>query len=86
MAEPDVLNSTAQSRLKSFVERVERVDEDLDAMKNDRKEIIAELKGEGFDPKIFAKILRLRKIDRAKRQEEAALIDVYMVAIGEEPA
>jgi uncharacterized protein (UPF0335 family) len=81
-ANPDVLTATAQGRLKSFVERIERLEEDKTAIMGDLKEVFAEAKGEGFDVKILRKVVRLRKQDKAKRQEEEALIDLYLSAIG----
>ena len=78
----DTLNSTAQGRLKSLVERIERLEEDKAVIAGDLKEVYAEAKGEGFDVKILRKVVRLRKTDRAKRQEEEALIDLYLSAIG----
>jgi len=79
------MNETPVSanRLKDFIVRIENIEEDLDALKVDRKEIYAELKGEGFDGKVVRKIVRLRKQDRAKRQEEQAILDLYLTAIGE---
>jgi uncharacterized protein (UPF0335 family) len=47
------------------------------------KEIFAEAKGAGFDTKILRKVIRIRKQDRAKRQEEEAILDLYLAAIGE---
>jgi uncharacterized protein (UPF0335 family) len=79
----DVLNATAQTRLKTIIERAERLEEDKAAVANDLKEVFAEAKGEGFDVKILRKIIRLRKQDKAKRQEEEALLDLYLSAIGE---
>jgi len=78
----DVLNGAAQTRLRTIIERVERLEEDKAAVMNDMKEVFAEAKGEGFDVKILRKIVRLRKQDRAKRLEEEALIDLYLSAIG----
>jgi uncharacterized protein (UPF0335 family) len=78
----EVLNSTAQTRLKTIIERIERLEEDKAAVANDIKEVFAEAKGEGFDVKILRKVVRLRKQDKAKRQEEEALIDLYLAAIG----
>ena len=78
----EVLNSTAQTRLKTIIERVERLEEDKAAVANDIKEVFLEAKGEGFDVKILRKVVRLRKQDKAKRQEEEALIDLYLSAIG----
>jgi uncharacterized protein (UPF0335 family) len=78
----DVLNSAAQGRLKTLVERIERLEEDRAAVSGDLKEVYLEAKGEGFDAKILRKVVRLRKQDKAKRQEEEALVDLYMSAIG----
>jgi uncharacterized protein (UPF0335 family) len=78
----DVLNSTAQGQLKSIIERIERLEEDKAAVQNDLKEVYAEAKGNGFDTKILRKVVRLRKQDKAKRQEEDALVDLYLSAIG----
>jgi uncharacterized protein (UPF0335 family) len=78
----DTLGATAQGKLKSIVERIERLEEDKAAVANDLKEVYAEAKGEGFDVKILRKVVRLRKADAAKRQEEEALIDLYISAIG----
>lgn len=79
----DVLNSTAQTQLKTILERIERLEEDKAAVMADLKEVYAEAKGNGFDVKIIRKVVRIRKMDRAKRQEEDALIDLYLSAIGE---
>lgn len=78
----DTLSSTAQGKLKSLVERIERLEEDKAAVAGDLKEVYAEAKGEGFDTKILRKVVRLRKADVAKRQEEEALIELYITAIG----
>ena len=78
----DTLGATAQGKLKSLVERIERLEEDRAAVANDLKEVYAEAKGEGFDTKIIRKVIRLRKADTAKRQEEEALIELYITAIG----
>jgi uncharacterized protein (UPF0335 family) len=78
----DVLNTAAQTRLKTIVERIERLEEDKAAVAADLKEVFAEAKGEGFDVKILRKVIRLRKQDKAKRQEEEALLDLYLSAIG----
>ena len=82
IASTDVLNTSAQGRLKSFIERVERLEEDKAAVSNDIKEVFLEAKGEGFDVKTLRKVIRLKKQDKAKRQEEEALLDLYIEAIG----
>jgi uncharacterized protein (UPF0335 family) len=78
----ETLNSTAQGKLKSLIERIERLEEDKASVAGDLKEVYAEAKGEGFDSKIIRKVVRLRKQDQAKRQEEEALVDLYISAIG----
>ena len=82
-ASPDVLTATAQGRLRSLIERLERLEEDKAAVMADLKEVFAEAKGNGFDVKIINKVVRIRKQDRAKRQEEEAILDLYLSAIGE---
>ena len=79
---PDVLNSAAQGRLRTIIERIERLEEDKAAVMADMKEVFAEAKGEGFDTKILRKVVRMRKQDKAKLSEEEALIDLYLSAIG----
>ena len=78
----DTLGATAQGKLKSLIERIERLEEDKAAVASDLKEVYAEAKGEGFDTKIIRKVVRLRKADAAKRSEEEALIELYITAIG----
>ncbi|HEX3915848.1 MAG TPA: DUF2312 domain-containing protein [Caulobacteraceae bacterium] len=78
----DTLGSTAQGKLKSLIERIERLEEDKAAVMTDLKEVYSEAKGEGFDVKIIRKVIRLRKADAAKREEEDALVELYISAIG----
>ena len=82
-ASPDVLTSAAQGRLRTVIERLERLEEDKQAVMTDMKEVFAEAKGEGYDVKILRKVIRIRKQDKAKRQEEDAILDLYMAALGE---
>lgn len=77
------LNPAAQSQLKSVIERMERLQEDKDAVTNDMKEVLAEAKGNGFDTKIVRKVLKIRAMDKVKRQEEEALTDLYLAALEE---
>ncbi len=78
----EVLNGTAQTQLKTIIERIERLEEDKAAIMADQKEVYAEAKGNGFDVKVIRKVVRLRKQDRAKRLEEEAILDLYLSAIG----
>lgn len=82
-ANPDVLTASAQGRLRTIVERIERLEEDKAAIMGDIKEVFAEAKGEGYDVKTLRKVVRIRKQDKAKRQEEEAILDLYLSAIGE---
>ena len=82
-AHTDILNSTAQGQLKSIIERVERLEQEKAEISEQIKEVKAEAKGNGFDVKIISKVIRIRKQDRAKRQEEEAILDLYLSAIGE---
>ena len=81
-ASPDVLNDNAQGRLRGIIERLERLDEDRAAVMADMKEVFAEAKGEGYDVKTLRKVLRISKMDKAKRQEEEAILDLYLSALG----
>lgn len=71
----------AADRLKSFVERIERLEEERGALGADVREVYSEAKGGGFDTKIIRQIIRLRKLDRAQRQEQEALLDLYKRAL-----
>lgn len=68
--------------LKSLVERYERVQTEIDDLKDDQKEIKAEAKAKGYDMKAFAEMIKLRKLDAAERQEREALRDLYGHALG----
>ena len=76
-------SSVAADRLRSFIERVERLEEDKAAIMNDIKEVFAEAKGEGYDVKTLRQVIRLRKMDRADRQEMEAMLELYLSALGE---
>lgn len=78
----DVFGGNAQGKLKGFIERIERLDEDRKGVVLDIREVYSEAKADGFDPKILRKVVRLRSQDKAKRDEEAALVDLYIDAIG----
>ena len=68
--------------LKAFIERIEKLEEEKRGVADDIKEVYGEAKGNGFDPKIMRKIVSLRRQDKAKREEEAELLDLYMTALG----
>jgi uncharacterized protein (UPF0335 family) len=70
------------NRLKSFIERVERLEEEKKALGEDIRDVYSEAKATGFEPKIMRKIVSLRKTNLEKRREEQELLDLYMSAIG----
>lgn len=82
-ASPDVLTATAQGRLRSIVERLERLEEDKQAVMADMKEVFAEAKGEGYDVPVLRMVLKRRKADKAKLAETEAILDLYLSALGE---
>jgi uncharacterized protein (UPF0335 family) len=77
--------SFAQGQLRSLVERIERLEEEKKTIAGDIKEVYAEAKGNGFDTKILRKVVALRKKDQAELQEEEAMLDVYLAALGMAP-
>ncbi|HEY5338560.1 MAG TPA: DUF2312 domain-containing protein [Rhizomicrobium sp.] len=72
----------AKEHLKSFIERIERLEEEKAALAADIREVYSEAKGTGFDAKIMRKVVRLRKLDTADRQEQDAILDLYLSALG----
>ncbi len=75
-------SSVAADQLKSFIERIERLEEEKAGIASDIKDVYAEAKGTGFDTKALRKIIGLRKKDHAERQEEEAILELYMQALG----
>lgn len=77
-------NTLDGGHLKSFIERIERLEEEKKAIADDIKDIYAEAKGTGYDVKIMRKIVSIRKQDAAKRREEEEILDLYLSALGQE--
>lgn len=69
--------------LRQLIDRIERLTEEQKALAADIKDVYAQAKGQGFDTKIVRKIVALRKKDRAEREEEQQILDLYLAAIGE---
>ena len=82
MADTVSSDSVAQDQLRAFIERIERMEEEKRAIADDIKEIYAEAKGNGFDTKVLRQVVRVRKMDRAERMEQEALLDLYLAALG----
>ena len=82
MAADVAATGVAAEELKQFVERIERLEEEKAGIAGDIKDVFAEMKGRGFDTKAVRSILRIRKKDHAERQEEEAMLELYMQALG----
>ena len=72
----------AKEHLKSFIERIERLEEEKKALADDIREVYSEAKGTGFDTKVMRQVIRLRKMESADRQEQEAMLDLYLGALG----
>lgn len=75
----------AAGQLRSFVERIERLEEEKKGISEDIRDVFAEAKGNGFDTKIMRQVIRLRKQEPNERQEAEAILDLYMHALGMVP-
>lgn len=77
-----VNGGVAGEQLRAFVERIERLEEEKQALADDVKDVYAEAKGNGFDTKVLREIIRLRKKEPNERAEHEAVLDLYMQALG----
>lgn len=75
-------NNVAADELRQFIERVERLEEELKVLKDDVKDVFGEAKGRGYDVKAMKTIIRLRKKDANERLEEESILETYMAALG----
>ena len=69
-------------QLRSFMERIERLEEEKGKIAGFIRDVYAEAKSEGFDPKIMRTLVRLRKMDKSEFSEQQELLDIYMHALG----
>jgi uncharacterized protein (UPF0335 family) len=76
-----VKGNVAAKELRQFVERVERLEEEKKAISDDIRDVFAEMKGRGYEVKAVRQILKIRKQDQAERQEQEAILEVYMQAL-----
>ncbi|MET0258492.1 MAG: DUF2312 domain-containing protein [Methylobacterium sp.] len=81
MADTTDTVGVAGERIRSIIERIERVEEEIKDLMEAKKEIFAEAKGEGLDVKILKEILKLRKQDKDERDEHETLLEVYLRAM-----
>jgi uncharacterized protein (UPF0335 family) len=75
------IQGTSADRLRSIVERIERLEEEKTALGADVRDVYSEAKGAGFDTKVLRQIIRLRKMDQADRREQEEILDVYKRAL-----
>lgn len=75
-------NHVAADQLRQFIERVERLAEEAKGIADDTKDVYAEAKSNGYDTKTMRAIVRLRKMEKAARDEQDALLDTYKAALG----
>jgi len=78
----ETLGGNAQAELRSFVERIENLNEEIGALQEDRSEVFKEAKSTGFDTKVLRGIIRERKLDAADRQHLRSLTETYLHALG----
>lgn len=71
----------AAAQLRAIVERIERINAEIDDMNTDKRDVYAEAKANGFEPKIIREVIKLRKMDRDDRQERDAVLNLYLEAI-----
>jgi uncharacterized protein (UPF0335 family) len=79
------VGGVAGEQLRSFIERIERLEEEKRALSGDIKEVYAEAKGTGFEPKIMRQLVKIRKMDKEELDEEESLLDLYRRALGMAP-
>ncbi len=76
------VGGVSKGQLRSFIERVERLEEEKTALSADIREVYAEAKSNGYNPKIMRQVVRIRKMDGNERAEQEALLDTYLAALG----
>lgn len=74
--------SVARDQLRTIVERIERLEEEKKAIADDIRDIYAEAKANGFDVKTLRTVVRMRKVEATERQEQEAMLDLYLSALG----
>ncbi len=76
------VRGVSAERLRSFVDRIERLEEEKAALAGDIREVYSEAKGAGFDVKVMRQVMRLRKLDKSARDEQEAVLETYLRALG----
>jgi uncharacterized protein (UPF0335 family) len=83
MTAPQALTQTTREKLKQFVARIEKLEEEKKSIADDIKETYAEAKTLGFDAKVLRMVVRIRKQDRQEREEQEQVLELYLHALGE---
>lgn len=78
----DDVGGIAAAQLRAFIERIERLEEEKKGLQDDIRDVYAESKSSGFDPRIIRQVVRLRKKAKEERQEEEELLELYKAALG----
>jgi len=81
----NAIAGTDGKRLRSLVERIEHIEEEIRGLNDDKKDVYAEAKSDGFDVKVLREVVRLRKQDQNERDERDSLLDLYLHAIEKAP-
>lgn len=75
-------HGVARDQLRSFIERIERLEEEKKTIADDIKDVYGEAKGTGFDAKILKRVIAIRKQDKDERMEQEAILETYLAALG----
>lgn len=76
------IGGVSSAQLKSFIERIERLEEEKAQVSEQIRDVFAEAKGTGFDVKIIRQVLKVRKLETQERLEQEELLDLYLTALG----
>ncbi len=76
------IGGVSSAHLKSFVERIERLEDEKTAVAEQIREVFGEAKGTGFDVKVIRQVLKIRKMETQERLEQEELLDLYLTALG----
>ena len=85
MGDNRISTTFAREHLRSFIDRIELLESEKKDLSLDISEVYKEARGSGFDPKIMRQVIKLRKMDKAQRDEAEALLDLYMDAVESQP-
>lgn len=75
-------NTVSADHLRAFVSRIERLDDEIKGLNEDKSSVYKEAKSQGFDPKVMRRVISVLKKDAAERQEEEAILAMYLSALG----